>query len=130
MSEYLFPRRLTRRDFLRWTGAAGVAASLANVNPLRGADDKTGPVKIGAGKYTYTLDENWGRLPEGMKYGWGCALVVDAQDRVYVTSRSANPCVAIFGKDGQLLETWAKDFSDQVGFTPDQVAATAHGLYW
>lgn len=130
MSEYLFPQRLTRRDFVRWTGAAGVAAALAHHQPARAADDKTGPVKIGTGKYTYTLDENWGKLPEGMKYGWGCALVVDSRDRVYVTSRSADPCVAIFGKDGQLLETWAKDFSEKVGFTPEQVVATAHGLYW
>lgn len=129
MSEYLFPHRLTRRDFIRWTGAAGVAG-LATTFPAHAADEKSGPVKIGTGKYTYTLDENWGKLPDGMKYGWGCALVVDSQDRVYVTSRSASPCVAIFDTDGKLLETWSKEFSDQVGFTPEQVAATAHGLYW
>src|SRR5581483_8249783 len=37
----------------------------------------------------------------------------------------------IFDNDGQLLETWSKDFADRVGFEkPEQVAATAHGLYW
>ncbi len=130
MSEFLFPNRLTRRDFLRWSGAAGAVAGLGSVN-TEAAEDKKPPVKIGSGKFTYTLDENWGKLPEGMKYGFGCALVVDSKDRVFVTSRSANPCVAIFDNDGQLLETWSKDFADRVGFEkPEQVAATAHGLYW
>jgi hypothetical protein len=85
---------------------------------------------LGSGKHSYTLDENWGKLPQGMKYGFGCALVVDSQDRIFVTSRSASPCVAIFGKDGALLETWSKEFASDVGFEkPEQVAATAHGLY-
>jgi DNA-binding beta-propeller fold protein YncE len=129
MSEYLFPHRLTRRDFLRWTGNAGLAAGLANTGaPAAGAE---APVTIGSGKHTYTLDEQWGKLPQGMHYGYGCAVVVDARDRVYVTSRSANPCVAIFDKDGQLLETWGQEFATKVGFTnPDQVTATAHGLFW
>jgi len=127
MSEHLFPHRLTRRDFFRWTGVAGVAASL----PDRAAPAATAPVTIGSGKHTYTLDETWGKLPPGMRYGYGCAVVVDAQDRVYVTSRSANPCVAIFGKDGQLLETWGQEFATRVGFQKaDQAAETAHGLYW
>jgi hypothetical protein len=130
MSEYLFPHRLTRRDFLRWTGAAGVAAGLANAGTPAAAA-KAAPVTIGSGKHTYTLDENWGKLPRGMNYGYGCAVVVDGQDRVYVISRSTNPCVAIFDKDGKLLETWGKEFANKVGYqSPDQVAATAHGLYW
>jgi hypothetical protein len=127
-NEYLFPRRLTRRDFLKTAAAAGVAAGAAG---LAFADDKKEPTKLGAGKYTYTLDEKWGELPSGMKYGFGCAVVVDSKDRVFVTSRSADPCVAIFDKGGALLETWSKDFAAAVGFEkPDQVAATAHGLYW
>lgn len=128
MSEYLFPHRLTRRDFLVGAGAAGIAAGLAGSNSSAAAK---APVKFGSGRYTYTLDENWGKLPTGMDYGFGCAVVADAQDRIYVTSRSSNPCVAIFDKDGKLLETWSKDFADKVGFkSADQVAATAHGLYW
>ncbi|HBI41816.1 MAG TPA: hypothetical protein DDY78_03040, partial [Planctomycetales bacterium] len=55
---------------------------------------------------------------------------VDSQDRVFVTSRSASPCVAIFDKDGKLSETWSKQFAEEIGFQkPEQVAATAHGLY-
>jgi peptidylamidoglycolate lyase len=129
-NEYLFPQRLTRRDFLQVAGTAAVGLSAATGHTATADEPKT-PTKIGAGKHTYTLDEEWGKLPKGMKYGFGCALVVDSQDRVFVTSRSADPCVAIFDKEGKLLETWSKEFAKDVGFEkPEQVAATAHGLYW
>ena len=126
-SEYLFPNRMSRRELLKRSSvaAAGVALGMSAATSASAA-----AVKIGEGRFAYTLDPDWGKLPEGMKYGLGCAVVVDADDRVIVTSRSANPCVAIFGSDGALVETWRQDFADKVGYTTDQVAATAHGLYW
>ncbi len=128
-SEYLFPRRLTRRDFLQTTSisAAGVAmagCATAEKNPTSTA------VRIGSGQWTYTLDEGWGKLPTGMKYGLGCGIVVDSRDRVYVTSRSVNPCVAVFNREGRLLETWSKDFGEKIGYSPEQIMATAHCIYW
>ncbi len=119
--EYLFPHRFTRRDFLKMSAAS--AAALATTRA-----ESSAPVKIGEGKWTYTLDEKWGVLPEGMKFGFGCGIVVDSKDRIYVTSRSASPCVAVFNPAGDLLETWSQDFGN--GYTPDQVAATAHCIYW
>jgi peptidylamidoglycolate lyase len=128
MSDYLFPRRLTRRDFLVSTGAA--AAGLA-VGSCGSASGETAPaVRLGSGYHTYELEADWGRLPEGMKYGYGCGVIVDAHDRVYVTSRSTNPCVAIFDRHGKLLETWSNDFAEKVGYSTAQVADTAHCIYW
>jgi len=125
-NEYLFPHRLTRRDFLK----SGVASAAALSLPvLTRADDKPA-VKFGSGKWTYTLDETWGKLPEGMSFGLGCGIVVDSKDRVIVTSRSAKPCVAIFGPDGKLEETWSDDFAANVGLTPGEVSGTAHCIYW
>jgi hypothetical protein len=130
MSErFLFPNKLTRRDFL-WTAGATGAAIAGLATTTTHADSPKTPVHIGSGKWTYTLDESWGTLPTGMKYGFGCAIVVDSKDRVIVTSRSTNPCVAIFDRAGKLIETWSKDFADRIGFSTGQVAATAHGLYW
>ncbi len=126
-NEYLFPNRLTRRDFLKFSAATGAAMTLPG---LSGADEKAEPVRFGTGKWTYTLDENWGKLPEGMKYGFGCGIVVDSKDRIYVTSRSASPCVAVFDRGGKLLETWSQDFGDKIGYTTQQVSATAHCIYW
>jgi hypothetical protein len=126
-AEYLFPVRQTRRDFLT-AAMAGTAMALTGRFAHSAPSDK--PVTIGSGATTFTLDESWGKLPDKMNYGLGCAVVVDSKDRVFVTSRSANCCVAIFDKDGKLLETWTKDFSEKVGMTPQQVQATAHGLYY
>lgn len=131
--EYLFPVRSSRRDFLRWSSTAAAAAAIGGSawGRLQAADEPAAPVKIGSGKSTFTLDPAWGHLPDGMKYGFGCAIVVDSKDRIFVTSRSTNPCVAIFDQAGQLLETWGKEFAATVGFEkPEQVSATAHGLYW
>jgi peptidylamidoglycolate lyase len=121
--QYLFPHR---REFLRT--AAGATAGLALAGSLPAAE-KT-PTRIGEGPWTYTLDESWGVLPADMKYGFGCAIVVDSQDRVFVTSRSTSPCVAVFDRAGKLLETWGDDFTEKVGFDPKQYADTVHGLYW
>jgi peptidylamidoglycolate lyase len=122
-TEYLFPHRLNRRDFLAGTAAVAAASALPAL-----AADKSAPARIGTGKWTYTLDPAWGELPTGMNYGFGCGIVVDSQDRVYVTSRSTNPCVAVFSREGKLLETWSKDFGN--GYNPEQVMATAHCVYW
>ncbi|MCZ2343779.1 MAG: hypothetical protein LC104_18580 [Bacteroidales bacterium] len=128
--EYLFPVRRTRRDFL--AASAGVALGLTGVThqaaSAAAVDGK--PVTLGTGKAAFRLDPNWGKLPAGMSYGLGCAIVVDSQDRVFVTSRSSSPCVAIFDTQGKLLETWTQEFATGVGYSPDQVKSTAHGLYW
>src|SRR5215472_3863878 len=125
--EYLFPNRLTRRDFVKL--AASAAAGLAAPEFSRAEVPPTAPVRFGSGEHTYELVQDWGQLPAGMKYGFGCGVIVDSQDRVFVTSRSTSPCVAIFGKDGKLLETWSEDFAGRVGLTVDQVKNTAHCLY-
>jgi hypothetical protein len=127
-NEYLFRHRLTRRDFLKMTGAAATTAAIMPSAAL--AEESKNPVRIGSGPYTYEAVDGWGKLPAGMKYGFGCGVVVDSKDRVYVTSRSTNPCVAIFDRDGALLETWGNDFADKVGYSVDQVKDTAHCVYW
>ena len=125
-NSYLFPDRLTRRDFLQTTAAA--VAGLALAPAARAAEE--GPVRIGTGANTYEWDPNWGKLPAGLKYGFGCGIVVDGKDRIYVTSRSKAPAVAVFDRDGKLLEAWGENFASKVGFTPAQVADTAHCIYW
>ena len=126
-STHLFPHRLTRRDFLKMSAASAAALAAPSLASAGDAD----PVKFGTGAWTYTLDRSWGKLPDGMKFGLGCGIVVDSRDRVIVTSRSGNPCVAIFGADGKLEETWSDDFAKSVGLeNAGEVAGTAHGIYW
>ncbi|MGH7969937.1 MAG: twin-arginine translocation signal domain-containing protein, partial [Limisphaerales bacterium] len=89
-NQFLFPHRLTRRDFLK-TSAAAAAGLAASGVPSR-ADEAKAPVRVGHGQHTYEWVENWGKLPPGMKYGFGCGVVVDSRDRLFVTSRSASTC--------------------------------------
>src|SRR6266540_875936 len=136
-NDYVFPRRLTRRDFVKLAGTAtaAVAAAATSTSTSALAAEKAAkpnerPVRIGGGQWTYESVPGWGKLPGDMKYGLGCGVVVDSRDRVYVTSRSANPCVAVFDRDGALLETWSNDFSEKVGYSTEQVVLSAHCIYW
>src|SRR6185437_10004939 len=108
-NEYLFPNRLNRRDFLKMAGAASAGLMLPGVGRAK-EEAASAPVRIGSGYHTYEAVQDWGKLPDGMKYGFGCGVVVDSKDQVYVTSRSTSPCVAIFDRDGNLIETWSKEF--------------------
>ena len=132
-NEYLFPVRQTRRDFLKLAGAttAALAAGLSIPGCATAPEKPVKPgVRIGSGYHTYEVVEGWGQLPAGMKYGFGCGVVVDGQDRVYVTSRSTNPAVAVFDRKGNLIETWGNEVAGLFGLSPAQVKDTAHGLYW
>ncbi|MBI1841265.1 MAG: twin-arginine translocation signal domain-containing protein [Verrucomicrobia bacterium] len=124
MTARLFPVRQSRRDFLKQgsllAAATAFSSSVARANRIS--------VRIGAGEHTYEWAQGWGVLPSGMKFGYGCGIAVDAHDRVYVLTR-ANPAVVVFDREGRILETWS-NFPGNVGYTSEQVVATAHGLYW
>ncbi len=62
----------------------------------------------GSGSHTYEVQENWGQLPEGWKFGWIPAVAVDSQDRIYVYSRSERPLV-VFDREGNFLASWGED---------------------
>ena len=84
---------------------------------------------IGEGKWTYTLDENWGKLPEGMTYGFGCAVVVDSKDRIYVTSLD-EPVRRRVRQRRQAAGNLGQRLRRQGRLHAGEVKATAHGLYW
>jgi hypothetical protein len=107
----------TRRELLAKSGVA--AAGLAMLGLAAEADDtRNSPVRIGSGEFTYELVEGWGKLPPGMTYGWGCGVVVDSKDRVYVHTRSKQ-CVVVFDRNGKILTDWGAE-----------MMGVAHGLYW
>ncbi len=72
---------------------------------------------FGAGSYTYEVQEGWGQLPEGWKFGWIPAVAVDSQDRIYVYSRSERPMV-VFDREGAFLASWGED-----------ILKDAHGIF-
>ena len=60
---------------------------------------------VGTGKYTYTLDENWAKLPEGWEMP-AAAVAGDSQDRIYCFNRDADHPIVIFDREGNYLSSW------------------------
>ena len=60
---------------------------------------------VGTGKYTYTLIENWAKLPQGETFGMVSAVATDSQDRVYGFQRK-DPPIVVFDRDGKFLSSW------------------------
>lgn len=64
---------------------------------------------VGQGAFSYSVDKNWGRGPAGVPtFGLISGVACDSEDRVYVFHRSPDPCVMVFGRDGNLLRTWGQ----------------------
>lgn len=109
-------RAWTRREFIARSGLT--VAGIALAGAVEADEPKKGVTRIGTGHWTYEVVDDWGALPPEMSYGFGCGVVVDAKDRVYVHSRSKQ-AMAVFDRKGKLLTTWGAEY-----------AGVAHGLYW
>ncbi len=129
MQENLFPKQTSRRQFLQ-TGAI-VTATVAGWGGCRAMHSPRILLRsrLVLVKRLIRSMPVW-QIADGQELRVWFAVVVDSQDRVFVTSRSANAPVAIFDKDGKLLEIWEKELSAACGYDNNQIAATAHGLYW
>lgn len=73
--------------------------------------------EVGAGAFTYQVDPDWGALPPNYQLGWVAAVACDAEDRVYVYSRSDLPMV-VLDRSGVFLSAWGLEFLED-----------AHGLF-
>ena len=62
-------------------------------------------MRVGSGDFVYEYDGDWPRLPAGIELGWVAAVAVDADNRVYVYSRSEVPMV-VFDREGNFLDGW------------------------
>ena len=60
---------------------------------------------VGSGKYTYEVDENWAKLPDGWAMP-AAAVTVDSEDRVYCFNRSPEHPIVVFDRDGNYLSSW------------------------
>ena len=87
---------------------------------------------LGSGHYTYTVQENWAKLPEGETFAMVSAIATDSQDRVYAFQRKEPP-VLIFDRDGNLQDSWGNGsflfahgfyIEDDVVYVTDRDAST------
>jgi sugar lactone lactonase YvrE len=64
-------------------------------------------VRLGGGRYSFDVNENWAKIPAEIVLGDVAAVGVDKRDNVYAFNRGDHP-VAVFDSDGNLLRTWGE----------------------
>jgi len=60
---------------------------------------------VGAGKYTYSVDQDWAKLPEGWEMP-AAAVAGDSKDRIYCFNRDPDHPVVVFDREGNYLSSW------------------------
>jgi DNA-binding beta-propeller fold protein YncE len=76
---------------------------------------------FGSGEYRYAVVEGWEQLPEGWMHADVAGVATDADDRVYLYTRST-PRVIVYDRDGRFLKSWGE------GIFHDRPAGSAHGI--
>ena len=60
---------------------------------------------VGDGKFSYEMQEDWAKLPEG----WGmpaAAVAGDSRDRIYCFNRDPDHPIVVFDREGNYLSSW------------------------
>ncbi len=65
-------------------------------------------VTVGTGKYTYSLVQDWAKLPAGKSFDTVSSLATDSQDRLYLFQRGTPP-VMVFDQEGNYIRSWESD---------------------
>jgi DNA-binding beta-propeller fold protein YncE len=60
---------------------------------------------VGTRKYTYEVDGDWAKLPEGWEMP-AVAVAGDSQDRIYCFNRDPDHPVIVFDREGNYLSSW------------------------
>ena len=81
--------------------------------------------KVGTGKHTYEVHEDWMRAPEGIDV-LAASVTVDAKDNVYCFSRNKDHPVMVFDRDGNFLKSWGADLFK----FPHTIRAARDGNLW
>ncbi len=63
---------------------------------------------LGRGEYTYRVEMDWAKIPDGWSFQDAAAVAVDANDNVYVFNRGEHP-ICVFDREGNFLRSWGED---------------------
>lgn len=62
-------------------------------------------MRFGSEEISFTVEENWGKLPEGWSFGHVIGVAVDEKDNVYVLNRGEHQLI-VFDRRGNFLKSW------------------------
>lgn len=108
-----------RRDFLKQTGTAALAAASG---PFVHASDKSGekPPIVGAGEHRYECHHNWGELPSSIHWVETHGVAVDGEGFIYIKHRGgvakpktpaeAQDTIVVFDPSGKFVRSFGKEF--------------------
>lgn len=105
---------MQRRDFLKTSAAATVAATSGPI--LLGMTDKADskPVVIGKGDFTYECHHDWGQLPDTIKWQTTHGVAIDSEGLVYVThmgyGKAVMDTVVVFDPQGKFVHSFGKEW--------------------
>src|SRR3954447_2517091 len=112
-----------RREFIKQTGAAALAASAAGASgPFVHAGDKADakiPI-VGAGEHRYECHHNWGEVPGSIRWFETHGVAVDKEGLVYIKHRAggakpksaseAQDTIVVFDPAGKFVRSFGKEY--------------------
>jgi hypothetical protein len=110
MSDPATPQgKLSRRGFIG--GALAASSAVISAETSRAEE----PIVLGTGSHRYRCLNDWGRLPDTIKWGITHGVAVDRHGNVHVlhTSRPENQCkdtVVVFDSRGSFVRSWGETF--------------------
>jgi hypothetical protein len=105
---------MRRRDFLKQTTGAGLAALAGPA--ILGAADKAGTKNaiVGEGEYRYECLHNWGELPSRLRWETTHGVAIDAEGLVYVKQQGHGGApmdtVVVFDPRGKFVRSFGKAY--------------------
>lgn len=111
---------MQRREFLKQSTTAAMAASLAG--PMVHASDKAGskPPIIGKGEHTYECHHYWGEVPAHVKWFETHGVAVDREGLVYIKHRGGatipksvedgQDTIVVFDPSGKFVRSFGKAY--------------------
>jgi len=78
-----------------------------------------------AAQAPYRIDPDFGKLPDGLKWGLTAGMAIDAHDRVYAFTR-AEPPVIVLDTSGKVVRTWGQNLFG----SPHGIRVDRNGYLW
>jgi DNA-binding beta-propeller fold protein YncE len=63
--------------------------------------------QLGTGLFSYSVEQDWGRLPDGIRAGDVAGIAIDRDDNVYLFNRGDHPMI-VLDRHGRIIRTWGE----------------------